>query len=76
MLLIDASESIYNALAIAWSNAIRGMCNVHVYRNVENFSEEWVKSQSKRLLFLKEFGDLSAAWNRESYLKVRSLLIM
>ena len=75
MLLTDASESMYNALPKEWSHVTRGMCYVHVYRNVENAAKKYVKSQSKRILFLREFGDLSAAWNLDSYLKVRSLLI-
>ena len=75
MLLTDASESMYNALPKEWSHATRGMCYVHVYRNVENASKKMIKSQSKRLLFLKEFGDLSASWSKECYLKVRGLLI-
>ena len=40
MLLTDASESMHNALPIEWSNAIRGMCYIHVYRNVENMAKK------------------------------------
>ena len=75
MLMTDASESMYNAIPEEWSNATRGMCYVHVYRNVENVAKKMIKAQNKRTLFLKEFGDMSAAWSRDCYLKVRSLLI-
>ena len=75
MLLTDASESMHNALPDEWAHATRGMCYVHVYRNVENVAKKFVKAESKRILFLREFGDLSASWSRESYLKVRQLLI-
>ena len=75
MLLTDAAESMHNALPAAWSHATRGMCYVHVYRNVENAAKKFVKAESKRMLFLKEFGDLSATWSQECYLKVRDLLI-
>ena len=51
MLMTDASESMYciNALPI-----------VHVFRNVENYAKKAIKAQMKRVVFLKEFGDLSA----------------
>lgn len=75
VLLTDASESMHNALPPEWSHATRGMCYVHVYRNVENASKKMIKSQNKRILFLREFGDLSASWSKECYLKVRGLLI-
>ena len=65
MLLTDAAESMHNALPAAWSHATRGMCYVHVYRNVENAAKKFVKAESKRMLFLKEFGDLSASWSQE-----------
>ena len=75
MLLTDASESMHNALPAEWSEATRGMCYVHVYRNIETAAKKMIKDQSKRVLFLKEFGDLSASWSKECYLTVRGLLV-
>lgn len=40
-----------------------------------NFRQKVIKAQGKRVLFLKDFGDMSASCSRESYLKVQTLLV-